>query len=135
MLFFSFFFKFKRKASTRKLASYFDAHAVVHIALAVDPVDFRYVHTHKRVIALLRVDQTNGVNREREKQTEKEREIEWTGTRLGTSVAGQGAVASGAGTWRVNASTSKWLAGTIIALNALVAAELGVRWCTRGSRR
>lgn len=58
-----------------------------------------------------------------EKETAGEREREWAETRLGTSVVGQGAAATGAGTWRVNASTSKWLAGTIIALNALVATE------------
>lgn len=45
---------------------------------------------------------------------------------MGGRVA-QRVVASGGGTWRVNASTSKWLAGTIIALNALAAARHAVR--------
>lgn len=84
----------------------------------VCPVDFRYAHTHKRVIAL-RVDQMDEMDGNRRRKKEGERERESGRGRLGTSVAGQGAAASGAGIWRVNASTSKWLAGTIIALNAL----------------
>jgi len=67
------------------------------------------------------MDRVDRVIKERERERGgRETMRKWTETR--DWVAGRGCCGeSGGGTWRVNASTSKWLAGTIIALNALVA--------------
>lgn len=100
----------------------------MHTALAVAR---RFPSTHARINASLLCCARGGQGEQGERETRRETRVKvvrkWTGERLGLSVANRGAAASGGGTWRVNASTSKWLAGTIIALNAL-AAPLGVRW-------
>lgn len=68
----------------------------------------------------------DGVDRNRQGKSERGRERERATGRWGRRLRDREVVASGAGTWRVNASTSKWLAGTIIALNALSSGRAAV---------